>query len=247
MDPDEALSALRDSPTPLLVLWPEDDPDPRAWSGPGGSVPANPASVGLLSGSFDPPTVGHEELARAAGRHLHLVVLVVSARTLPKEAGTAAPLLDVGARLRALEAFVGGRPGLALGLASHGLLSDQAAAASERFPRAGRSLVMGSDKLAQLLDPGWYGDRDAALAALFSAADVLVAEREGDGAALAEALREAARLGWAERIARLDADPRAAAVSSRAVRERVRAGADVSDLVPPEVLPFVVEAARREP
>jgi nicotinate-nucleotide adenylyltransferase len=246
VEPDEALSALRDSPAPRLVLWPDDDPDPRAWSGPGGGAPANPSSVGLLSGSFDPPTAGHEELARAAGRRLDLVVLVVSARTLPKEGGAAAPLLDAGARLRAVESLVRDRPGLALGLASHGLLSDQAVAAVERFPRASRSLVMGSDKLAQLLDPGWYDDRDAALAALFAAADVLVAEREGDGAALAGAMRESARLGWAERIARLDADPRAAAISSRTVRARARAGADVSDLVPPEVLPYVLEAVRRE-
>jgi nicotinamide-nucleotide adenylyltransferase len=246
VEPDEALSALRDSPTPRLVLWPDDDPDPRAWSGPGGGAPANPASVGLLSGSFDPPTAGHEELARAAGRRLDLVVLVVSARTLPKEAGTATALLDDGARLRALEAFVRARSGLALGLASHGLLSEQAVAAAERFPRARRSLVMGSDKLVQLLDPGWYEDRGAALTALFAAADVLVAEREGDGTAMAEALREAARLGWAEWIARLDADPRVAAVSSRTVRDGARAGADVSDLVPPEVLPYVLEAVRRE-
>ena len=85
-----------------------------------------------------------------------------------------------------------------------------------------------------------------ALAALFAAADVLVAEREGDGAALAGAMRESARLGWAERIARLDADPKVAAISSRTVRARARAGADVSDLVPPEVLPYVLEAVRRE-
>src|SRR5205823_931064 len=63
VDPVEALVGLRDSPTPRLVLWPDD----------GGST--DPASVGLLSGSFDPPTVGHEELARAAARRVELVVL----------------------------------------------------------------------------------------------------------------------------------------------------------------------------
>ena len=46
---------------------------------------------------------------------------------------------------------------------------------------------------------------------------------------------------WFGRIRGVRLPPEVAAVSSRTVREAVRAGRDVSSIVPPEVLPFVRE------
>jgi nicotinic acid mononucleotide adenylyltransferase len=227
-DLHSVLERLRSSDSPVL--------DIRT------AITGRPSSVALLSGSFDPITVAHVALALAAGDHADPVVLTYSVRTLPKRAG--APLLTEDERLRTVEAVCAARPGLALGLCSHGLLGDQVAAAAERFPGAELSVVMGSDKLAQLFDPVWYTDRDRALAALFASAGVRYAVRDGDD--VTEALATAAELGHGGRIEPLDVDPRVAAVSSRRVRQLARAGEDVAGLVPPEVSGTVVAAALRE-
>jgi cytidyltransferase-like protein len=230
MDPTSVLAELRSAERPRLVLWPDRE--------------AAPASVALLAGSFDPVTNAHLELARAASREVDLVVLTYSVRTLPKEPGAAGPLLSEAERLRVLAAVCETRPGLAVGLCSHGLLGDQAAAAGERFPGARISVVLGSDKLVQLFDPRWYEDRDAALGELFRTAEVRYAVRAGEE--VDATLAAAASLGHAASIEPLDADPRVAAISSRAVRELARSARDVSGLVPEEALAAVTEAVDRE-
>ncbi len=234
LDPMQALHQIRLAERPRLVLWPDDDRAPAA------------SSVALLAGSFDPVTVAHVALAEAAREHAGLVVALYSARILPKEPGTPPALLDERERIETLAAVCAGREGLAAGLTSHGLLADQVAAAAGRFPRAALSVVLGSDKLAQLLDPAWYEDRERALATLFSSATVLYATRRGEEEAVARAVAEAAALGWEDRVRRLDVPPGVAAVASRDVRDRARRGDDVSALVPPEALGAVLAAARRE-
>ena len=222
------LEALRRADRPTLVLRPE---------------PASPpASVALLAGSFDPLTVGHAAMAGAAARLAELVVLVYSVRTLPKEHTSPPPLLDEENRVAALERFCRAR-GYAAGLCSHGLLADQVEAADELFPEAELLVVVGSDKLLQLLDPRWYENVDATLEALFSRASVTFAMRSGDAGAVADAIESPAHAGWAPwspQIRELDIDPAVAAVSSRDVRARIARGDDVSALVPEEFLRVIV-------
>jgi cytidyltransferase-like protein len=227
VDLRKLVAELRSTQRPRLALWPERD--------------LRPASVGLLAGSFDPITVGHVAMAEAAAARVDLVVLTYSVRTLPKEPGVAGPLLSEDERIRTVAGVSAGRPGMALGLTSHGLLVEQAAAAASRFPGAALLVVMGSDKLAQLFDPRWYPDRDAAVADLLEVAEVRYAVRSGDD--VAGPLAKAERVGFAGRIRPLDVDPAVAAVSSRLVRQLAREGRGVSTLVPPEALDAVVRAA----
>jgi nicotinamide-nucleotide adenylyltransferase len=200
-------------------------------------------SVALLSGSFDPLTVGHEALAREGARRAGTVIMVYSVRSLPKEGTGPPPLLTERERLDALERFCARRPGHALGLASHGLLAEQVTAAAERFPAAELSLVMGSDKALQLLDPGWYEDRDAALRSLFLHARVLYAERSGQGGGVRAALSRPANRPWRDRFELLSVPPEIASVSSRRVRELMARGDDVRALVPPESWEVLRQAA----
>jgi len=237
VDRAEALEGLRSSDIPRLVLWPEDA---------NGASGRAAGSVALLSGSFDPVTVAHEALARAGTGSADLVVLMYSVRTLPKELETAGALFTEDERLEVLERFCAARPKLALGLCSHGLLVDQVRAARSRFPGAELTVLLGSDKLIQLFEPHWYGDRDEALGALFDAAAVRYALRRGDEDAVASVLEEAARAGWVDPIERLEVDPAVAAVASREVRERARSGAPVEALVPPEARDGILRAVLRE-
>ncbi|HXF73868.1 MAG TPA: adenylyltransferase/cytidyltransferase family protein [Actinomycetota bacterium] len=235
------LEELRGAERPALVLLgaPAAGPGEAALEGA-----AVPGTVAILSGSFDPPTVGHLALAEAAAAEADLVLLVYSARTLPKDPGAPPPLLPEEARVEALRALAAGRPWLRAALCSHGLLAEQARAAADRFPGARLLLAMGSDKALQLLDPRWYEDRDRTLDELFALAEVRYAVRAGDEGRVEAALAEPANARWRGRFRRLELPPGAAPVSSRAVREALRGGRPVGALVPPEVLP-VLERARR--
>ena len=213
------LQELRHAERPRLVVVPEPNTEP--------------ASVALLAGSFDPVTVAHAAMAEAASRRVDLVMLVYSVRTLPKQGEASPPLLGEEERLAALERFTYERSGLAVGVSSHGLIAEHVEAASSRFPTSGLAVVLGSDKLLQLLDHRWYEDRNAVLDPMFSRARVLYALRAGDGERVEAALRE--HHGWRASIERLEVPPHVVAVSSREVRDRVRRGEDVSDLIPPGV------------
>lgn len=204
-------------------------------------------SVGLVAGSFDPMTVGHAALAEAVAGSTGLALLVYSPRTLPKEGGPGGPavppLLEPEDRVRSLLAWSDGRPDVAVAVCSHGLYADQAEAARRAFPRAEVVLGLGSDKVIQLFDPSWYEDPDAALERLFALARVAYAVRPGDERPLAATLARHPERG--DRLTRIDLPPETAQVSSRSVRAAVARGEDVSAMVPPEVLPFVLRAAGR--
>jgi nicotinamide-nucleotide adenylyltransferase len=221
---ERAFDELRRAKTPTLIL------DRR---------PEDSARVALLAGSFDPLTVGHAALAERAAERAGSVVLVYSVRTLPKEGDPGQPLLTERDRVAALARFCRSRPRHVVGLCSHGLLSDQVAAARGRWPRAHLSLVVGSDKLVQLFDPRWYVDRDAALESLFSEADVLYAVRERDEASVEATLDRPENRRWRDRFQRLAVPPFMASISSSFVRDGYRRGEDVRSLVPAEVRDFL--------
>lgn len=229
VEPASLLEELRSAGRPVLVVLGERPPRPRA--------------VALLSGSFDPPTVGHLALAEAVRAEADLVLLVYSARTLPKDPGTPPPHLPEEARVEAVRALAAGRPWLRAALCSHGLLAEQARAAAERFPGARLFLAIGSDKALQLLDPRWYEDRDRTLGELFALAEIRYAVRAGDEGRVEAALAEPRNAPWRGRFRRLELPPEAAPVSSRAVREALREGRPVEEWIPPEVLP-VLERVR---
>jgi nicotinic acid mononucleotide adenylyltransferase len=218
---DPLLRELMDAPEPVLRLRTElPDPEPRV--------------VALLSGSFDPITIGHEALAEAALMKANLVVLVYSVRTLPKDIDSPPPLLTEDERRAALEAFCEARPRMEPALCSHGLLAEQAAAAAARFPASEIVLVMGSDKVRQLLDARWYEDRDRTLGSLFQRARILYAVRVGDAGRIEALVGQPPNDVWKDRFTPLDVSPEVAGISSRAVREQLALGANVSAFVPSE-------------
>ena len=118
-------------------------------------------AIGAYPGSFDPPTVAHLAIARAAVEDCGLgrVDLVVSESALGKEGAHAVDLED---RVAVLRAVAGSRPWLGVVVTSQRLLVDIASGYDV--------VVMGADKWAQVVDPAWYGgstvERDAAVARL---------------------------------------------------------------------------------
>jgi len=165
---------------------PDGPPDVR-WIVPPPAAAAR-GRLGILPGSFNPPTEAHVALARA-GREAGLssVIYVLSKRTVDKERVTGIPLAD---RLELL-GQIAEAAGDAVAFVNRGLYVDQAAALRAVLPDA-RALVflVGYDKIVQIFDPRYYDDRDAALRRLFALASFLVAPRgDADADELAALMR----------------------------------------------------------
>ncbi len=202
--------------------------------------------VGVLAGSFNPPTLAHLALADSALAHgaVDAVLWVVSRVTVDKEAVTRAPL---AARLTTLAALTERRDHDAAGLIAGGLYADQARMLRAALPHlTDLAFIVGYDKIVQIFDPRYYADRAAALNALFTRARVLVAPRgAGDAAALTALLRLPANRPWADRVTGIPLAPQWRALSSSQMRARVARGEGVGDLVPPEALALVASGAYR--
>jgi nicotinic acid mononucleotide adenylyltransferase len=141
----------------------------------GGPLP-RVARAGLLAGTFNPFTRAHAALA-VAGRRAgcDLVVLAMAPVSLAKEGLERAHPVD---RLDWVAALARRHPWAAVAAASHPLLVDMAEALG-RATGGTVALLLGADKAAQLVEPGWYDDPAAALRRLDRAATLLVAERAG--------------------------------------------------------------------
>ena len=205
-------------------------------------------AIGILPGSFNPLTNAHAALARVAleAGGLDAVYLALSRRTVDKE-GVDRPSQADRALVLCRYARRESRHGVLL--FNRGLYTEQAEAARARFPDAREiGFVVGFDKAQQIFDPGYYSDREAALARLFAAATVLVAPRGADGAAeVAELLGRPENRAYRERVRLLPFDPAYAGDSATAVRAAVQSGRAVDGLVPPETLAYLAEARPYDP
>lgn len=132
--------------------------------------------VGLLAGSFNPLTRAHialAEAARVAGR-LEMILWTFSVSTVDKERVERASLVD---RLLQMSAYLHDGPD-AMALLNRGLYVEQVSVVSRMFPHLEELVVVvGFDKVVQILDPRYYEDRDAVLDRLFASASLLVAPR----------------------------------------------------------------------
>lgn len=128
--------------------------------------------LAVYPGSFDPPTVAHLAVARAALAHVDEVRFVLSEVALGKEGAARTPIEH---RLAVLTAVVAERPGLSVAVSPARLVVDIVT------DQGADAVVLGADKWAQVIDPAWYGGsrtaRDEAVARLPPM--VLLAPRAG--------------------------------------------------------------------
>ena len=142
---------------------------------------------GVYPGSFDPPTIAHVAIAEAAvmAGALDRLDLAISRITLGKDAAAQRPLES---RLALVERLAESRPWLGIIVTDAQLITDIASGYDV--------VVMGADKWAQVRDPAWYGDSDAARdAAVARLGRVLVTPRPGFDIIDADALELPTHLG----------------------------------------------------
>jgi nicotinic acid mononucleotide adenylyltransferase len=203
----------------LRTAWDELDPHGAAvlrWL-----RPAPGAGVVLLLGAFDPPTRAHVELLAGSAAALGLPGAFCMTKVLLDRPSV---LLDGARRLELLDGLASDS-GAGLAIANRGTYLDVARAAGAAGVEA--TFVVGSDKLDQLADPSFYAEGASDVDATFAQVRFVVVERAGS-----PVRRPGLRVFAASDVF---TDPAVASISATQVRERLRSGLDVADLVPPAV------------
>jgi nicotinate-nucleotide adenylyltransferase len=201
------------------------------------SVPAsghavNPHTIGVLGGTFNPPHRGHLALASHARAELGLErVLLMPAYSAPHKGEEGDPGPE--RRLEMCRLAVDGEAGLevcALEIERGGpsYTVDTLRAIKQSDPEAELTFIVGADMARTL--PAWREPR-----ALVELAGLAVAEREDAGRG--EVLRALAPLRARVKFLGMPM----LEVSSSQVRERVRYGESIEDLVAPEVAAYIAE------
>jgi nicotinate-nucleotide adenylyltransferase len=191
--------------------------------------------LGILSAAFNPITRAHVALAQSAYDHYQLhEVLFVLPITQPHKLIHDAPL---EARLQMMDLTVQGNPAFAIGVCTHGLFVDICRAATVAYPPETRPwFISGRDAAERILT--WpYPDPALALSELFAQAELLVADREG-----AFVLPDISVVrSHAGHIHHLPLSAAYSHVSATDIRTRLAKGEEVSELVPPPVLDYILE------
>lgn len=185
-----------------------------------------PRTLGILAGSFNPPTMAHLELAYAAEFHVDSVLCVVPS-VLPHKQFFGATIEQ------RLELVAAARLNMSYGIATteRGLFIDIARECRAHYGDETRlCFVCGRDAAERVL--GWDYGRAGAVAEMLSEFEFLVAPRGGDFEPPAE---------FRDRIHPLGIRSDWADVSSSEVRERIARGLPWEFLVPETIVDRVRE------
>jgi len=184
-----------------------------------------PSRVGIFPGAWNPPTVAHVEIARAARQYADDLVWVLP-RVFPHKEFEGVTFAD---RCRMLEKLAANSAGSSVAISDGGLYSEIAAEAREFFgPETEILLVCGRDAAERMAtwDYGHPGVFDEMLRRF----RLLVAARRGQYEPAGH---------HSDRILKLNMDSDWDEVSSTEVRSRIVAGDDWRQLVPPEIIDMV--------
>jgi nicotinate (nicotinamide) nucleotide adenylyltransferase len=206
---------------------------------PGGLVLAHAAesqdgALGVLSGTFNPPTCAHFLLAAEAARQLALdEVLFILPETPPHKAKIEAPLED---RAEMLLRAIAGEPRFSAAICDRGLLTEIHQALAPHYAQSLRTVfLVGRDAAERILVRWPYPHPEQAMAEMFSRFEMGVADRSGRFA-LPGGLPAARYSG---KIHALWLPPEAGTISSSRVRAEAGAGIPLEGLVAPEVAAYI--------
>ena len=185
-----------------------------------------PERVGVVAGSFNPPTIAHRELARAAAMHVDEVIYVIP-REFPHKGYFGATLEE---RIEMLK-LAGAGSRYSIAASERGLFLDIARECKEHFG-SGVQLYFacGSDAAERIFT--WDYGRPGVAEEMLDAFELLVAPR-------GESFR--APESWRDRVRVLEIGGAVADVSSTEVRERIARAEPWEHLVPEAIVERVRE------
>ena len=189
--------------------------------------------LGVLGGAYNPITHAHLVLARAALEQARLDEVLFVLSKIPPHKRIEGATIDQ--RLEMMRLAVAEMPFAAVGLCTHGLFLDIAAALREGYPgKLEVFFIVGRDAAERILT--WpYPDPAAALQEMFAAFQLLVFRRRGEFTLPNLHLLQR----YADRINTLRLSEDLDQISSTAVRERAAAGRPLQGLVPEGVAAYI--------
>ncbi len=180
--------------------------------------------LGILPGTFNPPTRAHLALARAALDHVDEVLFVLP-RVFPHKEYSGASFAD---RLQMLHIAIASEPRFHAAATERGLFIEIARECRASYAGAALRFICGRDAAERIVN--WDYGEPGAFAAMLDEFELLVASRSGE-------YRPPDHL--ASRIHALDLDADYGDVSATEVRERIARGESWEHLVPEAILPIV--------
>lgn len=225
----QLLDRLRSEPNPKAFLW-----------SPSGEF--RPGRMGVLPGSFNPPTLAHVELARQARGAFNLDTIVFSVGSLivDKQTATGLCLED---RLLLLSMLTQELGWGFVAAVNKGLYYEQAAAYRELAGRrAHLFFIVGMDKVLQIFDAKYYEDRDSALRSLFIDSQLIAAQRgDANRQTLEKLLALKENRAYEDRVFFLSLPPEVRDLSSSSIREGIASNATLAEELPPLVRAFIAD------
>jgi nicotinate-nucleotide adenylyltransferase len=177
-----------------------------------------PGSVAVFPGAWNPPTVAHLEIARAALAHVEEVIWVLP-RAFPHKAFEGAGFAE---RQQMLVQLAGSEPGFSAAISEGGLYAEIAEEAREFFGEATEiALLAGRDAVERMA--AWDYGTPGVFDELVKRHRLLVAARQGE---YEPAAHHSGRIVPLTMAADWDE------VSSSEVRRRIESGEDWRELVP---------------
>jgi nicotinate (nicotinamide) nucleotide adenylyltransferase len=188
-------------------------------------APGSPARLAVFPGTFNPPTLAHLALARAALAAAGEVLFVLP-RVFPHKPYEGA---SFDQRVRMLEAALAEEPRFSIAATARGLFIEIAEEVRAAYgARTRLTFLCGRDAAERIVN--WDYGRPGAIEEMLEVFDLLVASRQGEYAP-PDHLRV--------RIAALELETACDEVSATEVRRRIAAGEPWRHLVPPACVPLV--------
>jgi nicotinate (nicotinamide) nucleotide adenylyltransferase len=181
-------------------------------------APRRPSRLAVLPGAFNPPTVAHLELARAALPLVDEVVFILP-HALPHKEYVGASFDE---RIEMLEAAVGGHANFSIASTDHGLFAEIAQECRQAYsPDVRLTFLCGRDAAERIA--GWDYGRPGAFSEMLRDFDLLVAARSGGYTPAAE---------YRHAIRPLELSGNFDHVSATGIRRRIITGEPWEHLVP---------------
>ena len=205
-----------------------------ASTSPGGRPELSAPRLGVLGGTFNPPTRAHLALADHASRELRLdEILFVLPETPPHKKQLEASLED---RAEMVLRAIAGSEKFSAAIATHGLFLDIHRALAPHYPPLTRVFfLVGEDAAERILLDWLYEDPAQALEEMFRRFEFAVAQRGKPFAVPADSLT--AR--YATKIHSVHIPAEWETLSATRARERVARGEPIEDIVPSQVASYI--------
>ncbi len=199
-------------------------------------------SLGIFPASFNPPTMAHLALIRAAKKQTQLgeILVLLDLQAMDKRV--------IGAtweeRITMLEVLFQRDPKISIGLANRGLFFDKIEPLRGQYPASTEfTFIVGFDTILRVMDKKYYENEKKSLDELFRQSRFLVANRGAQEKEDFEKLFGKRDWRYRNRVSFFTLPERYTFLSSSFVRGRISEGRPIVGLVPGPVLRFIEERA----